>query len=161
MAVSIEYNDQGLEAFLNRAANSGPEIADAFRAEGSEIAVQQLRALVPIKTGFLRESIFAAFMPEGFMVGAHAPYAKFVDKGTRPHMIFPRYRPYQVPLLARSMAKIPNPVLRWYGPWGNAIFARYVHHPGFAGYHFMDKLRDFLVVELPRLAREIIERVIS
>jgi hypothetical protein len=106
--------------------------------------MQEMRGRVPIRSGFLRESITAAELPDGFMVYPTASYAAYVEYGTRPHTIFP------------NKAK----VLRWTNEWGATIFARHVHHPGFPGRFFVQKTFEFVNVELRRLYAEIVERVL-
>lgn len=74
----------------------------------------QMRLEVPVKTGFLRESIDSRETPFGFTVFPRAEYAKFVDQGTAAHIILPK------------TAK----ALRWYNILGAPIFAKKVEHPG-------------------------------
>jgi len=67
----------------------------------------------PERTGFLRRSMSYSVTDRGAEISAEAPYAGFVEFGTRPHMIFPR----------RATA------LRFEKD-GRVIFAKYVRHPG-------------------------------
>ena len=90
-------------AFLKGEPEREERILALWKDQGSEQTMGFMRGIVPVKTGFLRESVTRIFTPKGFQVYASAPYARFVDQGTRPHAIF-----------AKNAS-----VLRWYGPWGN------------------------------------------
>jgi len=76
--------------------------------------MEEMRRIVPFKTGFLRESITPILTPSGFTVYPAAEYAEYVDQGTQPHTIFP------------SAAK----ALRFETAFGGMIFAKSVKHPG-------------------------------
>jgi hypothetical protein len=71
------------------------------------------QAYCPRRTGRLANSIEYHMAGHSLIVAAHAPYAAYVELGTRPHVILPR----------NAQA------LRWYGPDG-AVFAKRVNHPG-------------------------------
>jgi hypothetical protein len=61
----------------------------------------------------------------GFDAGSNAPYALFVDQGTRPHVITPRK---------------PGGLLVFYWPKvGHMVFLRSVKHPGNRAYQFLMK----------------------
>lgn len=87
-----------------------------------------MQGIVPVKTGFLRDSVTAELTPNGFSVFPSATHAKFVDQPTRPHRIFP------------SGAR----VLRWFGGDGSPIFAAYVSHPGTKGAFFIKRTAEGL-----------------
>lgn len=142
MSVQVSVDDSRFEAWLDRASGFGAEFERLFRERGSVIVREEMRSQVPIRSGFLRESITTAFAPDGFLVYPTAPYAGFVDRGTGPHMIFP------------STAKI----LR-FERGGAVIFARHVHHPGFTGrffvLHTLDRARDRLMALVRNLMEEL------
>lgn len=71
----------------------------------------QLRASVRVRVQGNTATIFA---------GTKLNYARYVDEGTRPHVI-------------RTVKK---KALRWPTTGGYA-FAKYVNHPGFKGHHYM------------------------
>jgi hypothetical protein len=144
MSVKVETNSPQLEAWLTEAANKQPEIVRAWKEEGKNIVMEEMRGRTPIRSGFLRESITAAELPDGFIVYPTAKYAAFVEKGTGPHTIFP------------SQAK----VLRFELPSGAVIFARHVKHPGFSGRWFVRSTWEAVKVELQRLYSEILERLL-
>jgi hypothetical protein len=80
---------------------------------GPEISVAA-KAYAPKRTGDLAKSIEFHLTGHSLVVAAHAPYAAWVELGTRPHVILPK----------NAQA------LRWYGSDGGAVFARRVNHPG-------------------------------
>ncbi|HLE74925.1 MAG TPA: HK97 gp10 family phage protein [Candidatus Bathyarchaeia archaeon] len=145
MSVRVETNSPEIEAWLTEVAQKQPEILSAWKIEGSQLVMAEMRGRAPVRKGFLRESITTAYSPDGFIVYPAAPYAAHVEYGTRPHTIFP------------MRAK----VLSWIGPWGNEIFARHVKHPGFPGRFFVRKTLETVKVELIRLYHEIVERVLG
>ena len=83
--------------------------------------MEQMRRNTPVKRGFLRESVTRIKTSDGFLVYPAAAYAEIVEKGSRPHIIFPA----------------SGKVLHWLGPWGEPIFAKKVMHPGFSGRFFI------------------------
>jgi hypothetical protein len=72
------------------------------------------RRFAPKRTGALAASIENHLSGDVLIVAAHAPYAYFVERGTRPHIIRPR----------------TAQALRWYDSGGGPVFASIVHHPG-------------------------------
>lgn len=104
-----------------------------------------MRGIVPLKTGFLRESITSNATPSGFTVYPTAKYAAYVDQGTAPHTIFP------------SSAKI----LAFEGPFGGMIFAKSVKHPGTRPTFFIRRTAEAVVDKLVSVVQSILERVYS
>lgn len=100
------------------------------------------------RTGFLTNSIEASEPTGSALAGdlsatisAGAAYAEYVEKGTRPHVIRPRYRK----------------ALRWPVDGGFA-FAKEVHHPGTAATHFLELAVEHVVPEFAeRLVPQAIE----
>ena len=115
-----------VHAFLKEAPERQATVLGLWREEGSQQTMSFMRGAVPVKTGFLRESIARRITPKGFLVYATAPYAKFVDQGTSPHAIFPR----------------EASILRWFGPLSNPIFAKHVFHPGTKGSHSVQRTKE-------------------
>ena len=122
-------------AFLKGEPERQAQVLNLWKQQGSEETMGFMRGIVPVKTGFLRESITRRTTPKRFLVYATAPYAKYVDQGTEPHVIFPR----------------GASVLRWFGPLGAPIFAKYVFHPGTAGHHFVQRTKDAMRQVLKQL----------
>jgi hypothetical protein len=87
---------------LKAAPERGKVVHRLWQEQGSDVTVGFMQRIVPVKMGFLRDSIDTRFTSKGFSVFPSAPYAKFVDQPTKPHRIF------------ASKAR----VLRWFGGGG-------------------------------------------
>jgi hypothetical protein len=124
--ISVRAQYSRVQAYLKAAPERGAEIGRLWRDQGSDVTVGFMQGIVPVKTGFLRDSVTAKFTANGFSVFPTAPYAKFVDQPTKPHRIFP------------SNAK----VLRWFGEGGSPIFSAFVQHPGTKGSFFIKRTKD-------------------
>lgn len=143
MSVAVRVDDGKLQSWLSQEQRREEETLRLFQDEGSLLAMQEMRGIVPFRTGFLRENITRNFTPGGFSVYPTASYAKIVDQGVGPHMIFP------------SSAK----VLRFELPSGAIIFARHVKHPGFSGRFFIRRTAEAIRGRLADLLNKITERV--
>jgi hypothetical protein len=85
----------------------------------------------PRTGGELRESIEDHMEGHNLVIEAHAPYAAYVELGTRPHIIRPHPRvrggwtgPYT------GKPGVGQHSMHWVGGGGEDIFAWLVHHPG-------------------------------
>jgi hypothetical protein len=135
MALRVRIDRSKLETFTRLFPEKQRKILEEWKEEGSLKTVESMRRHVPIRSGYLRESITRKLTPKGFTVRPTASYAGFVDQGTRPHTIYP----------ANAS------VLRWFGPFGQAIFSRVVHHPGSTGRFFMDATQQEMGTILKQL----------
>ncbi|MCJ7559182.1 hypothetical protein MUO79_01010 [Candidatus Bathyarchaeota archaeon] len=126
MALQIRVDKTKLETFMRLFPEKQAKILEAWKEEGSRATMESMRRHVPFRAGYLRESVTRKLTAKGFTVWPAASYAPFVDQGTRPHTIYP----------------VNAKVLRWYGPYGEAVFSKSVHHPGFAGRFFMSKTKE-------------------
>jgi Bacteriophage HK97-gp10, putative tail-component len=94
--------------------SQGGEVGHDIERRGRAV-LSRARALAPVKTGALRNSISMSMGSEGGEVSADisasAPYALFVHEGTGPHMIY------------------GHPFLAFQGRSG-LVITRAVHHPG-------------------------------
>jgi hypothetical protein len=124
--ISVRTQYSRVQAYLKAAPERGAEIGRLWRDQSSDVTVGFMQGIVPVKTGFLRDSVDAKLMAKGFSVSPSAPYARFVDQPTKPHRIFP------------SNAK----VLRWFGEGGSPIFSAFVQHPGTKGSFFIKRTKD-------------------
>ena len=82
----------------------------------TELIAEKARENAPRKTGRLRESIGIRRTKHGYEVvmgGSKAPYAVFLEYGTRPHVIRPKR--------ARALRFEVD---------GKIVYARYAMHPG-------------------------------
>ena len=146
MSVTVDVKDSALQDWLREKVNSGsPEAFRIFQEQGSQIVMEEMRGIVPFKTGFLRESITPILTASGFTVYPAARYAEYVDLGTSPHMIFP------------SAAK----ALRFESHFGGIIFAKYVRHPGTRPTFFIRRTAEAVVDKLASLVQTILETVYS
>jgi hypothetical protein len=141
MTLQIRVDRTQLETFTRLFPEKQAKILEAWKEEGSRATVESMRRHVPLRSGYLRESVTRRLTPKGFTVSPTAPYALFVDQGTRPHTIYP----------------VNATVLRWYGPSGEAVFSRVVHHPGFTGRFFMSKTKE----EMEPVLRQLLLRNIQ
>ncbi len=73
----------------------------------AEMVRQEAEFIVPVRSGFLRSTIFVEV--EGWVAkfGAYAPYAAFVEKGTRRIMA----RPFIEPAVQRFLPELENLIL--------------------------------------------------
>ena len=95
----------------------------------ARVALGLMKANVAVQTGGLRSSLYAVLSGRSTIkLGATAPHAVFVEKGTRPHVILPR-RPGGV--LRFSVGIAPAVGL------GRVVFTKRVHHPGTRAQPFM------------------------
>ena len=109
---------------LRRRLQEAPRIVREEMRAGMETAGEILRdevqARTPVDTGRLRKSVSVNITGGGaFMqvtVGSDVEYARWVEEGTRPHVIVPRR--------ARALRFLVG---------GRVVFARRVMHPGTQG----------------------------
>jgi len=89
----------------------------------------------PERTGALRRSIRTTWTHNRVMISVDAPYAIYVEEGTRPHIIRPR----------------TSGVLRFEKPSGEIVYTKKpVHHPGFKGRKFVERAVKQFVEEMLR-----------
>jgi hypothetical protein len=131
--VRVQY--ARVQAYLREYPARSAEVQRLWQEQGSEETANFMQGIVPVKTGFLRDSVTAEFTANGFNVYPTAPYAKFVDQPTKPHRIFP------------SGAR----VLRWFGGDGSPIFSAYVFHPGTKGVFFIKRTAEGMKQVLKQL----------
>jgi HK97 gp10 family phage protein len=82
----VTERTRGARERVRRGLRSGLEEA------GAEIE-RYAKSIVPVRTGFLRSSIFHRASPTQLAVGAAAPYALYVEFGTRRMAARPYIRP--------------------------------------------------------------------
>jgi hypothetical protein len=124
--IQVQINRRNLDELGRRIREVYPR---AWQELLSIIAVETKETMqdnMPFRTGWLRQSVVTEVRGERTVLTYPiALYAPFVDQGTKPHIIFPRFRQ----------------ALHFY-IGGKGIFATYVRHPGFAGRHFIDKTKE-------------------
>jgi HK97 gp10 family phage protein len=111
MAVKVDDKgtiDQAL-TFMERLPPAVLEAADLTLEEMAQYGYQLAREYVPVKTGFLRATIFWKKIKQGlFQLGAWAYYAGFVEWGTSRQ----DPQPYIRPALIRVMIYLRDTFLR-------------------------------------------------
>ena len=116
--IKVEVDTSGLNidiGAINRAISN--ELDDtAHKVE------RQAKELVPIDTGALRSSISTSGGGLDYSITASTPYAKYIEDGTRPHVI------------------TGNPYLRWDGQINGPV--KSVNHPGNRAYKYMETACD-------------------
>ena len=144
----IELNIEGLDAIRDTFKRLVPEVQQHVLNGMAQIAFDaaQQQADTHTKTGALARSL--SLKPDGdsaWIIGhnlQHAPHAIFVHFGTRPHLIKPK----------------DKKALRWAGGNGGAthfVFARFVHHPGYAGDAWLVKAADEAVRQFDAIVRRV------
>lgn len=86
MSVELELNVEGLEELQRKLESLGPSIKDHVHdalIEQGEILKNTAQAFAPRRTGYLESTIYAKVENLVLKVGASAPYAVFLELGTR------------------------------------------------------------------------------
>jgi len=86
MSIEIELEEKGIEELKTKMErldyNMRRNVHQQLRKLGVDMK-NMARQIVPVKTGRLRASIYAKVQEWMLKVGANAPYAVFVEFGTR------------------------------------------------------------------------------
>lgn len=105
MSVEVAFNVKGVRQFQNamRQFDSGVQrhvhrLLASWAAEVKALA----RQLVPVRTGHLRQSIYAEVRGWVVRIGAEATYALFVELGTR----YMQARPYLYPAIQAYLPRL-------------------------------------------------------
>lgn len=101
---------------------------------------RQAKELVPIDTGALRSSISTSGGGLDYSITASTPYAKYIEDGTRPHVI------------------TGNPYLIWDGQINGPV--KSVNHPGNRAYKYMETACDTQTQGLDDRIAAAIDRVL-
>lgn len=140
ITVSFKIDSAEAEKMLRKAGVFYKWFVPKFFRKGAERLAQKIREKAPVRTGRLRQSVTIRFGVESIDVGPTVEYAPFVEYGTKPHIIFPRFR--------RALR---------FTAGGETIFAKRVFHPGFPGRFFVRSAHEEFLDEAPRFAGELIE----
>ena len=123
----IEVNVTGTEALRAKLQHIG-EVLTQQALDSTALELEQYiegEAAKHHKTGALVRSVYKAPIPGGWFIGhdlRHAPHARFVIEGTRPHLITPKNKK----------------ALRW-PVGGKFAFAKEVKHPGYRGDNYLQR----------------------
>jgi len=148
----IEINPTGIEAIRATFKALVPEVRDKVLRGLAQVAFDTAQRQVDThtKTGALARSLrLRSDGSGGWSIEhdlQHAPYALFVHWGTRPHDIRPRQKK----------------VLRWPGGTGGHtgfVFARFVHHPGYAGDAWLVQAAEDAVRQFDAIVRRVTQEI--
>ena len=104
----------------------------------ADFAYEEMRRRAPVRTGKLRRSIEKRVGRLKAEIGPTVPYAVFVERGTRPHIITP----------VRAQA------LR-FEIGGEVVFAKLVRHPGTKPQPFVRETAEETARRIIFIAREV------
>jgi len=153
----VDIDSEQAEAYLNFLPKEVKQAFEFKMDEVAEFALETMKREAPMRTGRLQRSIVKLYGgPQSFRITPMAPYAKFVERGTAPHEIWP----------------VKGKALRWFAPVGRvapglgmgkaAVFAKHVFHPGTPANPFVARTREIVqnvILEMVRAGlREAIER---
>ena len=127
--MSVEVRGlEKLRQIVRHAPDNIREGLDQTIAEVAEAIKGTIAILIHSRTGHLASSFYVFHVgPVQYDVRTDVPYGLFVDRGTAPHMIYPRN---------------PGGVLR-FEVGGDVVFTRYVHHPGTWPQNFMEAALEY------------------
>lgn len=132
---SHQVDDKEALTWLEKASRQLEASVSHAIAVAAARVLQMAKQRVPVKTGKLQRSIRSRVSKTTATVSANAPYASFVENGTKPHTItakgggFLRFRVN-----------------------GRVIFKRSVRHPGTRGKQFMGISANTVgIVQFPQL----------
>lgn len=127
--------------------NSEQALISTLMTSATYIA-ETMKSLCPVDTGNLRDSIGVRVQGDSVVIGpdmGQAPYAGYVEFGTKPHEIRP---------------KDANGVLR-FTVGGKVVFARVVQHPGTQPAYYVARAFQQWVASLGPAAAETGARLIT
>ncbi len=140
ITVAVTLDRKQLDEILEKFGLFYPWFSDKFlRRSGGRLA-EIMRERAPVRTGRLRQSIVVRLEKDKVAVGPTVPYAPYVEYGTKPHII----RPVHAKALAFEVE-------------GTLVFAKLVHHPGFAGRFFARGAYEQFLREAPEFACELMD----
>jgi len=126
-----------------------PALAERYLNENTKkagIMVQSIeKKEAPVDKAQLRRTIDMSYRPITATVGPTVEYAKFVVKGTRPHLITPR----------RAKA------LRYKTRTGQWVFAKRVRHPGTRANDFVGRAYLKSIKPVTRLFSKMVENFLN
>ena len=142
MSVEIEIDISDYEIKINRLVSGLPEFIPRMMIEGSKIIEEEMKSSVPVKTGFLRDSISSQVDTDSAVISTNSGYGKFVDEDTAPHII-------------RG-----NPFLR-FEINGQEFIRRQINHPGTKGQHFREKTMVESIPKIQEASRALLNEVLQ
>jgi len=116
-------------------------ILDTVEATAT-VAQMEMIMNAPVRTGAYRASIMKRVRGLDAQVGPTVPYWVYVEKGTRPHMIFP-----------------VNASVLHFTVGGQDVFTRYVFHPGTKPNPVVERSWKRALAAVPEIWAKIWERL--
>ena len=110
MAVEITCNLEGVEEFKKAVEKLDSAMQRQIHEQLAKWAVNvkdAAKQLAPVRTGYLRSSLYAEIQGWTAKIGAEASYAGFVEFGTR----YMQARPYIYPALQRHLPQLEQIIL--------------------------------------------------
>lgn len=145
MRLSVTVARRGVNLkFL--AERFGSDVVQRIVEETADFAFNQMYSNAPWRTGNLAMSITKTVSEGSAAVKPLAPYALYVEKGTRPHEIYP--------VNARCLAFEV-------GMLGGMVFTMHVHHPGTKANPFVQTTAVETRDESGRIAMRVLDEVMG
>lgn len=110
MAVEITCNLEGVEEFKKAVEKLDSAMQRQIHEQLAKWAANvkdAAKQLAPVRTGYLRSSLYAEIQGWTAKIGAEASYAGFVEFGTR----YMQARPYIYPALQRHLPQLEQIIL--------------------------------------------------
>ncbi|RLI18381.1 hypothetical protein DRO44_01310 [Candidatus Bathyarchaeota archaeon] len=110
MAVEITCNLEGVEEFEKAVEKLDSAMQRQIHEQLAKWAANvkdAAKQLAPVRTGYLRSSLYAEIQGWTAKIGAEASYAGFVEFGTR----YMQARPYIYPALQRHLPQLEQIIL--------------------------------------------------
>ena len=110
MAVEVTCNLEGVEEFKKALEKLDSAMQRQIREQLAKWAVNvkdAAKQLAPVRTGYLRSSLYAEIQGWTAKIGAEVSYAGFVEFGTR----YMQARPYIYPALQKHLPQLEQIIL--------------------------------------------------
>jgi hypothetical protein len=134
VSVEVDLDMEPFQKWVERVKREAPKVFDEFLHRSSSLIAETMRLKVPVRGGFLRDSIVIRKSGESVEVGPTVSYAPYVEFGTRPYII----EPVHASVLAFEIG-------------GETVFAKRVLHPGFPGRFFVKSTSEECLPKLQEL----------
>ena len=128
----MELDGKGFEQYLLRTVKSNYE-------DVGQAIVNKINLLMEGSIGQptkLTEAISYKIVDNEIQIYSNTPIVKFIDKGTKPHIIRPKKPGGALAFRAQEVVTRKNGTKI---PFGEKVITKEVKHPGFVGYDFVSK----------------------
>lgn len=141
--IKFSVNSRGLKDWLSSIGARSPQSLQEFLRGSGDIAYEELEKTTPKRSSYLWYSTITQLSENMVIVKPTAFYAAYVERGTAPHMIYPRS---------------PGGVLA-FEIGGQTVFAKYVSHPGTRPTFFIKTAREAAAKRVALLALDIYKKL--